>query len=438
MSGLAEILIDRGFTVSGSDQKPSPLTTHLEELGAIIHYPQAKENITPDISLVVYTAAIHPDNPELAAARDLHLVIISRAELLGAMMEYYHRSVAIAGTHGKTTTTSMLASVLLQENADPTISVGGILPQIQSNIRLGHSDIFVTEACEYTNSFLSFYPRYSIILNIEEDHLDFFKDIDDIRSSFRRFMKNTAEDGIIIINGEIDHLKELTEGISAKIVTFGFSNSCDFYPTQISYDEKSCASFTPVYRGEELEPITLSVPGHHNIGNALAVIALCQQLEIQHSIIASGLASFTGASRRFEYKGTYHGATIIDDYAHHPTEIAASLSAAEKVSHKRLIVVFQPHTYTRTRAFLDSFAEALKTADIVILAKIFAAREQDIYGVSSEDIRKRLTDAGVESYYFDTFEEIEKYLQKNLVNGDLLITMGAGDVVKVGEDLLSE
>lgn len=436
MSGLAEILLKEGFSVSGSDSKESPLTQHLQSLGAAIAYPQAAENIASDVQIVVYTAAIHPDNPEFAHAKELGIPMLTRAQLLGQIMDHYARSIAVAGTHGKTTTTSMISQVLLCGHEDPTISVGGILKAIGSNIHVGDSDLFITEACEYTNSYHSFFPKYSIILNIEAEHLDFFKDLADIRASFHKFAGNTKKDGALIINGEIPDYEEITKDLSCQVITFGLNDHCDYYPTDITYNELGCAAFTPMHKGTSLPRVALSVPGLHNVSNALSCIALCQDMELPWEQIAEGLRRFGGADRRFQYKGKFQGATIIDDYAHHPTEIRASLTAAHNYPHKRIICVFQPHTYTRTKAFLADFADALSLADVVVLADIFAAREQDFYGVSSKDILTLLQEKHVESYYFPSFEEIESFLRKNCMNDDLLITMGAGNVVNIGEDLL--
>lgn len=437
MSGLAEILLEEGFTISGSDAKESPLTDKLASEGVQISYPQSAANITSGIDAVVYTAAIHEDNPEFAAAKNTGLPMLSRAELLGQIMDNYVNSVAVAGTHGKTTTTSMLSQVLLAADSDPTISVGGILKAIHGNIRVGHSDVFLTEACEYTNSFLNFHPKYSLILNIEEDHLDFFKDLADIRHSFRRFAENTAEGGTIIINGAIADYGEIVKDLPVSVVTYGLTEACDYYPSDITFDEKGCATYTAVHQGRALTSVKLNIPGMHNVSNSLAVIAAALSLKIELSTITSGISQFTGTDRRFELKGMYKdGVTVIDDYAHHPTEIAATLTAAQNYPHKRIICVFQPHTYTRTKAFLKDFAKALSLADVIVLADIYAARETDTLGISSKNIEDDLKALGKEAYYFPSFDEIENFLQKKCMNGDLLITMGAGDVVKIGENLL--
>ena len=436
MSGLAQILIKRGFTISGSDSKKSPLTIELEEMGAKVFYAQVAENITKDIDLLVYTAAISKDNPELNQAKDMGIPCMSRADLLGEIMENFASSICVCGTHGKTTTTSMVSHILLAAAKDPTITVGGILKAIDGNIRIGRSEYFVAEACEYTNSFLSFYPKYNIILNIEEDHMDFFKDLDDIRNSFGKFASNTKADGLIFINEDIDKNNDIVKNASAVSKTFGFSEAADCHPENLSYDSLGCGKFDIVYLGKNYGQITLSVPGAHNVSNALSAAALGIELGIDFASIQEGLSSFTGADRRFEKKGELNGITILDDYAHHPTEISATLSAAKNTDAKRIVVVFQPHTYTRTKAFLDDFAKALSVADMVVLADIYAAREKNTIGISSMDLKEKIDALGTECYYFPSFEEIEKFLLEKCMNGDLLITMGAGNVVRIGESLL--
>ena len=436
MSGLAEILLDEGFTISGSDSKESDLTKHLEAKGISVFYGQKASNIIPGIDLVVYTAAIHEDNPEFAQAKAQGLPMLSRAELLGQIMDNYEQSIAVAGTHGKTTTTSMISQILLEAKTDPTITVGGILEAINGNLRVGESEVFISEACEYTNSFLNFRPKYSIILNVEAEHLDFFKDLDDIRKSFHKFAANTLADGATIINGEIDNYTEIIEGLPQRIITYGLNSSYDYYAENVTYDEKACAIFSVMHDGQKIMDVHLNVPGKHNVSNSLAAIALCDIMNIPNEAVISGLLKFGGANRRFQYKGKIDGITIIDDYAHHPTEIKATLTAAANYPHERLVLVFQPHTYSRTKAFLDDFAEVLSMADVVVLADIYAAREQNTYGVSSKDILNLLKKKGTEAYYFPSFEEIEKFLLKNCINGDLLITMGAGNVVEIGEALL--
>lgn len=436
MSGLAEILLEEGFTVSGSDSKESPLTKKLEQLGATIFYGQKASNIIDGIDCVVYTAAIHRENAELIEAVAKKIPMLTRAELLGQLMKNYKTPIAVSGTHGKTTTTSMLSHILLAGEKDPTISVGGILQAIGGNIRVGHSDTFITEACEYTNSFLNFFPKIGIILNIEEDHLDFFKDLEDIRHSFHQFAALIPADGTLIINSDIKNYKEICEGLDCRIVTCGSSISSDYSSENVRFDEKGLASFDLIKHGETVCRIQLSVPGYHNVSNALTCIAAAELLEIPMETIIQGLLAFTGTDRRFEYKGMMNGVTIIDDYAHHPTEILATLKAAKNYPHKELWCVFQPHTYTRTKAFFHEFAEVLSHTDHLVLADIFAARETDTLGISSKDLAAEVARLGTDAHYFGRFEEIEMFLKEHCASGDLLITMGAGDVVNIGEDLL--
>ena len=438
MSGLAEILLGEAFPISGSDSKVSELTQHLEEKGAKIYIGQRASNITDDIDLVVYTAAIHEDNPEFACAKEKGIPMITRAELLGQIMKNYRLPIAVAGTHGKTTTTSMISHVLLEAEADPTISVGGILPAIHGNIRVGNSETFITEACEYTNSFLSFFPKISIILNIDADHLDFFKDLDDIRLSFRRFAELLPADGTLIINADIPDYEEITHELPCNVITYGINSPADYTVSNIAYDKYGRASFDVLRDNIKVGSYYLKVPGLHNVSNALASAALGHLLGLDEESIIKGLGSFTGTDRRFQYKGEVGGVTVIDDYAHHPTEIEATLTASQNYPHKKIWCVFQPHTYTRTKALLPEFAQALSHADHVVLADIYAARETDDLGISSADLQKLIAELGTPCEYFATFDEIENFLLENCISGDLLITMGAGDVVNIGEHLLGK
>ena len=438
MSGLAEILLGRGFSVTGSDSRKSPLTESLEKKGVQVFYGQSASNILPETQVVVYTAAIHPDNPEYACAVSRGLPMLTRAELLGQIMKNYETPIAVSGTHGKTTTTSMLSQILLEAEKDPTITVGGILPSIGGNIRVGSSEIFVAEACEYTNSFLSFFPRISIILNMDADHLDFFKDIDDIRSSFRRFACLLPEDGTLIINADTPEYRRITDGLKCRVITYGLDNEADYMAYDIAYDKYGRPSFKVRKNGRPAGSYYLKVPGEHNVSNALSVIAAAGILEIPDDTVVKGLGSFTGTDRRFQLKGEIGGVSIVDDYAHHPTEIAATLKAAESYPHRTLWCVFQPHTYTRTSSLLNEFAEALTLADHVVLADIYAAREKNDIGISSQDLQKKITEKGTPCEYFPTFDEIENYLLSHCESGDLLITMGAGDIVSVGEHLLGK
>lgn len=437
MSALAEILIEKGISVSGSDSKESELTIRLAESGAKILYGQSAENITSDIDLVVYTAAVHSDNPELMAAEAQNIPVMVRADFLGLIMKEYKNAINIAGTHGKTTTTSMVSHILLKGECDPTILVGGMLPSIGGNLRIGHSENFVTESCEYTNSFLSFFPTTAVILNVREDHLDFFKDINDIRNSFKKFVKLVPDNGYVIINSDIDEVEYFTSDLTCNVITFGSDLSkSDYSAENIGFNDLGCCHYTLLKNGKKITDIELSVPGIHNVYNSLAAIAVGFNMNLSVDVIKSGLLSYNGTDRRFQYKGETSGVTIIDDYAHHPDEISATLKTAKNYPHKDIWVVFQPHTYSRTKALFDRFAQALSAADHVVLADIYAARETDNLGVSSELLAEEIKKYGTDVHYLPDFKSIEEFLRTHCLHGDLLITMGAGNVVNIGEELL--
>ncbi len=438
MSGLAEILLTENFKISGSDTKGSDIIDNLIALGAIINIGQCAGNITDDIDLVVYTAAIHKDNEEFAACIEKNIPMITRAQLLGQIMNNYKYSVAVSGTHGKTTTTSMLSQIFMEADTDPTISVGGILDSIGGNIRVGRSDYFVTEACEYTNSFHAFYPYISIILNVDADHLDFFSGIDEIIDSFHTFATNLPENGTLVVNGDMDCLPRITKDLQTNILTFGMKASNKYCAADINSDEQGHMNYTLIVDGIPQEQIHLNIGGTHNIMNSLSAIAVADLLGIERTCTLAGLACFGGAHRRFERKGTLGNVTVIDDYAHHPTEIKASLTTALHTPHNELWVVFQPHTYTRTHALFEEFADALKGFDHVILVDIYAAREKDNGMVHAKDLAARIKELGTDAKYFSSFDAVENYLLLNCKKNDLLITMGAGDVYLIGEDLLGK
>lgn len=446
MSALAELLHKQGFRVSGSDIKETPLTKHLESLGITVSYPQQASNITEDCSVVIYTAAVHADNPEMVRATELKLPIMERKDLLGQIMKQYRHVAGIAGSHGKTSTTSMLSLMLMDGALDPTILVGGVLDGIGGNLRMGSDNYLVAEACEYCNSFLSFFPTDAIILNIEAEHLDFFKDLDDIRRSFRKYSEILPDTGTLVINGDIDNLPELTDRLAAKVITYGLCEtdmqcgSYDYAATNCSFDANGFGSYDLYEKGTFLGRVSLRVIGMHNISNSLAAAALAFTYGVSFDAVAAALLKYTGTHRRFEYKGTVNGVRIYDDYAHHPSEISATLSAARAcvTGAQKLWCVFQPHTFSRTKAFLPEFAESLALADTVVLADIYSAsREKDPGDISSADIAKLLEQKGKEVYYFHSFDEIEKFLSEKCNPEDLLITMGAGDIVSVAESMVS-
>ncbi|MCM1288615.1 MAG: UDP-N-acetylmuramate--L-alanine ligase [Clostridium sp.] len=439
MSGLAAILLKEGFTVSGSDMKESDMTNKLKELGASVIIGQAAENIQATIDLVVYTAAIGTDNPEYVMACEKNIPMLTRAQLLGQIMNNYKYSIAVSGTHGKTTTTSMMSHVLLAADTDPTVSIGGILDVIGGNIRVGSSEYFVTEACEYTNSYHAFNPYISIILNVDADHLDFFSGIEEIAASFKTFAEKLPDDGLLVVNGDMDYTDYICKDLNCDIHTFGLNEGNMYSATDITFDEEGHPTYTLVVNGEKKDTISLHATGIHNVSNSLSVIAVAARLGISMEHIKAGLFSCSSAKRRFEHKGiTKNGVIVIDDYAHHPTEIAATLAAAQNTPHNELWCVFQPHTYTRTYALLDEFSKALSVCDHVLLADIYAAREKDTGMVSSKNLCDGINKMGGNAVYLGEFDKIKDYVEKNCKKNDLLITMGAGNVDSIGNSLLKK
>ncbi len=434
MSALALILKNDGHTVTGSDFKESATTCLLETRGipvCIGHLPHQVEGA----DMVVYTAAIHPDNPELIAAREKGIPTYERCVVLGEMMKAYRYPILVSGTHGKTTTTSMLASIFMAAATDPTVLVGGNLAGIEGNHRIGSPHYFIAEACEYVESFLHFFPFVAILLDVEEDHMDYFRDLDHIVSAFHKFAALVPKDGLVVVNGDDPNALRATEGLSCKVVTAGLTPTSDYYAKDITYDDDACASFTLCAPEGETFPIRLGVAGSHNISNALCAIATARRFDLAWGDIARGLLLFKGAERRFEYKGEPNGTRIYHDYAHHPTELKTTLEVGNKIKKDgRLFLVFQPHTYTRTQAFWQEFKEVLSQADCLILADIYAAREANTLGVSSAGMAKEIAGA----VNLPSFEAIADYVRREARSGDTVITVGAGDIFRVGEILLKK
>lgn len=437
LSGIAEILLSRGYEVSGSDMRESDITEKLIGDGANIFLGHRAKNVE-GADLVVYTVAVGDDNPELARARELGIPTVTRAQALGALMDEYDRSIAISGTHGKTTTTAMISLILMNAGKKPTVSVGGNLDEIGGNFHVGEKDFFVTEACEYRDSFLELKPNVEIILNIDSDHLDYFKDVEHIARSFDRFARLVPETGTVIAYDANPFVRNVIEGLP-NVITFGFSPGSDYSASNIHFDNDGMPRFDVVCRGERLSRIELIIPGEHNILNALASFACCHMMGIDVATIEETLSQYKGIHRRFDILGrTSSGIRIIDDYAHHPTEIKATLAALKNMKHKQLWCLFQPHTYTRTLALLDDFSESFRNADKVVLAEIYAAREKNIYKISSKTLMNKIReyDPDADVYYFKSFEDIAQFVYNNAEEGDLVVTMGAGDIYRVGEMIM--
>ena len=437
VSALAKILVSRGYTVTGSDMKESEMTDELEKLGIKVYVGHRAENVE-GADLIIYSAAIAPENPEIKRANELGIELASRAELLGTLMDEFKTSIAVSGTHGKTTTTSMVSLILEHANYKPTIFVGGNLDEIGGNVKVDTGDYFVAEACEYRDSFLKLRPDIEIILNIDSDHLDYFKDIEHIVESFSKFVSYVPDDGVIIAYDANPFVNEVIKG-HPNAVTYGYNRNSTYYISDIAFAD-GMPSFHVNYNGEDFGEIQLAIPGEHNILNATASFACCHMLGVPVDIIKRTLEHFTGTQRRFDIKGVYgRGFKLVDDYAHHPTEIKATLAAASNIPHNKVWCLFQPHTYTRTLALFNEFADAFTKADVLILADIYAAREKNIYEISSgklaDEIKRVHPDKEV--IYIDSFDGIADYVLENAEEGDLVITMGAGDIYKVGDIIKS-
>lgn len=437
LSAIAEILLSRGYEVSGSDMKESAETVRLASKGARVFIGHRAEN-ADEADLLVFSAAVGHDNPEMKRAEERGIPILSRAQMLGLLMQEYENSIAVSGTHGKTTTTSMVSLILDRAKLEPTILVGGNLAEIGGNVKVGHSRYFITEACEYMDSFLSLKPKIEIILNIDSDHLDYFKDIDHIVSSFDKFAQLVPASGTIIAYDANPFVNQVIRDLD-NVVTFGLSENCDYYAANIQFNEEGMPAFDVCHDGQLLSRVQLAVPGEHNILNALAAFTCACALGVEPQLTKETLERYHGTQRRFDIVGTTaKGVKIVDDYAHHPTEIKATLSASENVPHNKLWCIFQPHTYTRTIALFDEFAEAFEKADKLILAEIYAAREKNIYKISSAQLAEKIkeTHPHKEVLFMEDFAAIADYVDDHAQRGDMVITMGAGDIYKVGEMLL--
>ena len=429
MSPLAEVLHGAGVVITGSDLHDSETVEHLRALGIPVVIGHKGESVQ-GAGCVIRTAAVHDDNPEIAAARAAGIPVFERAEAWGAIMRHYQNALCVAGTHGKTTTTSMCTQIFLAAQRDPTVMIGGTLPALGAGHRVGKGDTIILESCEYCNSFLSFFPTVAVILNVDADHLDFFKDLEDVKHSFRRFAQLVPERGMVIADGDDKNTMDALKGLGKPLKTFGLEEG-DIHAAHLAY-EKGVGFFDLVYQGENLGRIALRVPGVHNVRNALAAAGAALELKVPFAAIQEGLYAFTGAGRRFERKGEYRGAVLYDDYAHHPGELRALFTTVKTLGYDRVICAFQPHTYSRTKELFNDFVEVLKLPDKVLLAEIFAARETDTLGVSSKDLAERIPGAE----YCPTLEDVTGRLSQLARPGDLLITVGAGDIHLAGERLL--
>ncbi|WP_423243553.1 UDP-N-acetylmuramate--L-alanine ligase [Anaerophilus nitritogenes] len=437
MSAIAETLLTFGYRVSGSDMNASHMTEKLSQKGATIYIGHSEKNID-HCDLVVYTAAVKKDNPELIKSKLLNIPTISRSQMLGLLMKKFKTSIAVSGTHGKTTTTSMISLILEYSNFHPTIMVGGELDAIGGNVKIGERNYFVTEACEYVGSFLNFFPNFGIILNIDEDHLDYFKDMNDIIETFEKFTHLIPKDGVLIGFYDDPHVQRVLSKANCKVITYGSHSNCDYRVENIQFSKEGYPSFDTFYQNKFLGSFILSVPGIHNVYNALAAIASTHTLGIEIDNIIKHIASFKGTHRRFDLLGTLEeNIKIIDDYAHHPTEVKATLKAASNIPHNNIWCIFQPHTYTRTKALLNDFSNSFFDADKIIISDIYAAREKDPGTIHSKDLVEKIRDTNKDVLYLNDFEKISSYIREHAKPNDIIITMGAGDIYTVGKMLLN-
>lgn len=438
MSGICEILLNEGiFNISGSDNSNSEIIENLIKKGVKIYIGQKAENISSDIDLIVYTAAIKNDNQEFLQAKKLGIKMMERADFLGELMKAYKNAICIAGTHGKTTTSSFVSEVFLNAKKNPTISIGGILSSINSNFKIGAKDYFIVETCEYCDSFLKFNPHSAIILNIEADHLDYFKNLNQIYNSFKNFANLIPKDACLVINADIENYEYIIENLNCQVITYGENKNSLWQAKNIKFDENGFGSYVATFNGNDMFNIKLSVVGLHNVYNSLSVCALAHFYNISKEDIEKGINNFKGTKRRFEYKGQFNNIKIIDDYAHHPTEILATINAIKNQSFKNLWCAFQPHTYSRTKAFLDDFANSFKDVENILVFDIYSAREKDTGEIHAKDLVEKLKKMGKNAVYMENFECGKLFLHKNCQQGDMLITLGAGNIYLLGEMLLN-
>ena len=436
MSGIAAILTNWGFNVTGSDWAQSEATDKLTSMNIKVTIGHNLEDVSKS-DVVVYSAAIKQDDPEMLEAKRLNIPTIERADFLGELTRCFKDTICISGTHGKTTTTSMISLCFLEALKDPSIQVGAFLNAIDGNYKVGNSEHFIIEACEYVESFLKFSPKAEIILNIDNDHLDYFKTFDNIKNAFVKYTKLLPDDGLLIINGDDKNCLDLPKYTNAKVIKYGINNTnVDFYAKNIEFDNDGFPSFDVYKNSEFFESISLSVPGAHNVLNALACISLCDYYGIDKKDLQNALKKFTGAHRRFEFKGKIKGASIYDDYCHKPTEIVDTSTSVNNKKHHKSWVVFQPHTYSRTKNLLDDFAKALLNFDNIIILDIYAARETNTYNISSKDLVDKIISLGKDAQYFPDFDKCVSYLKENVEKNDIVLTLGAGTVTKIGPMLL--
>ncbi len=429
MCPIAELLLSRGYKVTGSDRNDNANVKRLRELGVTVYSEHTADNIK-GADLVAYSAAVPDSNPEMVAASEDNIPKMERSELLGAITRCYDNVIGVSGTHGKTTVSSMITQILLINKQNPNAVIGGKLPMANSSCVVGESETLVCESCEFVDSFLQFSPDITVLLNIDDDHMDYFKTMENLENSFKKFVSMGK---ICYANGDDERVNNVVADIDSKVVTYGFNEDNDYYPANI-VGGKYGFWFDVMHEGEKIGRLEMHAPGRHNIYNGLVSFAVCYEMGVHADGIADAISKFTGAGRRFEFIGEANGITVVDDYAHHPTEMMATLKAAKTLDYKKVIVVFQPYTYSRVALLRDGMIEALSIADKVFMTPIVAAREENVYGVKSEDVTNALPDAEVVADY----DELAAKMIDSANEGDLIITMGAGDIYKVAHIILEK
>lgn len=438
MSGIAEILQHYGVIVTGSDMQESEVTEKLRKNHIKVTIGHNVEDLAK-ANAVVYSAAIKQDDLEMQKARELHIPTIERSDFLGMLTKAFQDTIGVSGTHGKTTTTSMISLCFVSAGLDPSIQVGALLKPLDGNYRVGNSEHFIIEACEYVESFLKFSPKVEVILNIDNDHLDYFKNLDNIKKAFEKYVHILPNDGLLVLNGDDSNCLELAKETKAKVLTYGINNkNTNFFAVNIVFDQNGFPEFDVYHNNEFYDRIKLSVIGTHNILNSLACIAVCNAYGISKDVIKDTLKQYTGAHRRFEFKGKIKDASVFDDYGHHPTEIIATAKALMNKHYHESWVVFQPHTYSRTKTLLEDFAKALLNFDHIILTDIYAAREKNTYGISSKDLEEKLRSFGKDVIYEPDFQKIVAYIKEKVKPNDIIVTLGAGTITNLGPMLVDE
>ena len=436
MSGIAEILKNWGFIVTGSDSSQSENTDKLIQNNIPV---TIGHNLTDleKADLVVYSAAIKKDDIEIVRAKQLNIPIIERGSFLGKLTKAFRNTICISGTHGKTTTTSMVSLCFLEALKDPSIQVGAYLNAIDGNYRVGNSEYFIIEACEYVESYLKLFPKTEVILNIDNDHLDYFGTLENIITSFGNYVRLLPDDGLLVINWDDEHCRTITKNTKAKVVTYAINQlNANFVARNIVFNDNGFPTFDVYYNNNFYKTISLSIPGMHNVLNALACIAVCHEYGISKEDMKNALHKYTGAHRRFEYKGSFNNVNVYDDYGHHPTEIVATANALKQKKYNESWVIFQPHTYSRTSLLLDDFANALLNFDHVIITDIYAARENNTYNISSKDLVDKINVHGNKAIYISSFNDIVEYIKAHVVSSDIVLTLGAGTVTQIGPMLV--